>query len=561
MKRLKVLFIIMVFPIIILKVFASDFDSNFSFLPLSGTNIKLYCEAPVYFMISWWDNEFNGFAASIKFDSENIQLMTWIINPELKKWKEINEIDWNLYHIWWNTELWEFKTWTVTGVVFSIKTKNNINSTTLYFVWSNWLFQWFWLDTTDDWITLNGFKWNGRDILTSVTNATYNFVALPCDPDNKSPIIGNLVKFWTPQSVNNKNKIASGQILSFETYDWNTENKVTHWFSWGSAWDLSNYVVAPNNVDNQEWVNSSSILVAVSCPACDWAPSTGANLTIMEWNWDTTKNALTWDSERRWYNVSINPPFPYEVEKKVTVNISVADNPNEFWVTHTWTRSFSFNAPVAPSIVRIYPATNTFISPSKEFPISFYISDDWAGIDVESVIISTIYSGKEFVYSWSDLTFELSWWSAWLWNAWSYLVSFKPKEDFPVSTDITLNVVWVDLAWTTGIYEGGFTTRPSCDFFWCVDNLNIILGGVSNIFTWKVLSITWTNPDSPYPYFTWENNEILMCWWGWTWINFVGNIIIYDVDWNLVWNNLYTNNELFITWLDFVYEDWRIIVQ
>jgi len=66
------------------------------------------------------------------------------------------------------------------------------------------------------------------------------------------------------------------------------------------------------------------------------------------------------------------------VEKQVTVNISVSDNPNEFGATHTKPYNFSFNKAVAPNITRISPTTDTFVSPSKSFPISFYISDDWA---------------------------------------------------------------------------------------------------------------------------------------------------------------------------------------
>lgn len=547
----------------------SAFDTNFSFYPASWTQFKLYCDAPIYMMIDWWPETYNWFETSILFDSDYIQVKTWLIYSPFQQ--RTNSVIGNMYRVWWSIGWTWYKEWLFTWVSFNIITKDNTGSTSLYFVDKNWnphFIYWTW--TTSDGISLAGYDHSPYDILSNVINVTYNFVALPCVLDNKQPIIGDLVKFWTYQSVNNKNKIASDQILSFETYDRDDWNKVNYWFSGNDAWNLSNYVTAPNNVDNQEWVNSSSISVTVSCPTCSDSPSNvGAELNISDWNWTTSMNALTWDSERRWYYVSFDAPFPYEVEKKVTVNISVADNPNEFWVTHTWTRSFSFNSPVAPTIVRNYPSSiGAFVSPSKNFPIIFTISDDWAGVDTGSVRISVqqIMSGNEvllpwYVYSWSDLHFELISWTEWLWNSWSYIVSFDPKEDFPVSSEITMYVTWSDLAWKSKTIISRFTTRPSCDFFWCVDNLNVILSGISNIFTWKVLSITWTNPDSPYPYFTWENDEILMCGWNWTWINFAGNITIYDTEWNLVWDDLYTNNELFITWLDFVYEDWKIIVQ
>jgi len=567
MKNLKIWLLLMIFVVTISWAFAVDWDygTNFSFSPASGSLWKLYCDFPVSFIIDWSGNKYNGFAARIAFDSSNVEIATWSIDP-IFEGGILNSINWNLYSIWWNipwsTEPWKwYKQWILTGVTFILRTKENINSTTLSLVWWNGLPpERFWLDTTDDGITLDGFDVVG-DVLTSITNATYNFVALPCVADNQAPTIWNLVKSWTSESVNNTSKVLSGQALSFDVYDRDADNKVTYWFNREDPSVLDNYVHVPNsnNVDNQEWVDSSSISVTVSCPTCS-SPKSNipvTHLSISDWNWDSTKNAWTWDSERRWYNVSFNAPFTYEVEKEVTVNVSVSDNQNENGQVHTGTKSFSFNAPKAPDISHISPSTDDFVSPSREFPIVFEISDDWAGVDTWKIVISTIYSGNEFIYSGSDLTF--TWWDAGLWNAWSYVVSFTPKEDFPVSTKVRVNVTWVDLAWTTGTYRREFTTRPSCDFFWCIDNL-IITGGISYIFTWKFLSITWTNPDSPYPYFTWENNEILMCGKDWTWINFVG-IPIYDVTWNLLWWSTYTNHQLIITWLNFVFNSWVILIQ
>ena len=83
----------------------------------------------------------------------------------------------------------------------------------------------------------------------------------------------------------------------------------------------------------------------------------------------------------------------------MTVNIEVSDNSNELGKTHTGIHSFSFNKAVAPNITRISPTTDTFVSPSKNFPISFYISDAWAGVDTSSVAIKVSYSGEEFIYS------------------------------------------------------------------------------------------------------------------------------------------------------------------
>lgn len=546
MRKVKILCIVFLLLVFMSAAIASD--PNFSFSPSSGTKMKLYCPNPVYMIIDWWSDTFNWFQSSISFDSNNIIVVTWVIHADFES--ASNAINWSLYNVWWVMNGW-FNTWILTWVSFDIITKSNILSTSLYFVDENWNDPVFWPNTTKDGISLNGYdKWLA-DILSGVIPVTYEFVALPCEADWNAPTITN-ISAWTTK--------VPTDAISFLTYDWGG-GLVSYWFSGNSVWNISNYVSATGkHVDNQEWVDSSSISVRVSCPTCSNPKlNMEAPLSISDWNWDNTKNALTWDSERRWYNVSFGAPFTYEVEKKVTVEISVSDNPNENGKVHTGTKTFSFNAPVAPEILPISPSTSDFVSPSREF-ITFKVSDDWAGVDTWKVVISTIYSGKEFIYSGSDLTFVLTWWDVGLWNAWSYIVSFMPKEDFPVSTKITVNVTWVDLAWTTGTYQREFTTRPSCDFFWCIDSLDIVMGGISYLFTWKFLSVTWTNPNSTYPYFTWENNEILMCGKDWTWINFVG-IPIYDVTWNLLWWSTYTNHQLIITWLNFVFNSWVILIQ
>ena len=529
-------------------------DSSFSFKPASWTKLKLYCESPVYMMLNGGSEEFNAFEASILFDPSDIDVIVWSINSEFKNWN--NFVSGNLYNVG-GSMAWWYKEWSETWVSFSIVSKRNILDTSLSFVDKYWHEPEYWLSTTQDGITLNNpNKWS-KDILNGVYNTTYEFQALPCNADNKNPTI-------TSVSVNNwATKVPSDKVITFVTYDWDgsDSSKMTHWFSGNSVDDLSNYVTAPNNVDNQEWVNSGSISVKVSCPTCSGSPSNvPATLNISDWAWTTSMNALTWDSERRWYNVSINPPFPYEVEKQVTVNISVSDNSNELGKTHTGIHSFSFNKAVAPNITRISPTTDTFVSPSKNFPISFYISDAWAGVDTSSVAIKVSYSGEEFIYSWSDLDFELLWWSEWLWNAWSYRVTFYPKEDFPVLTQISLHVTWADLAGNVKTFQSSFTTRPDCSFFGCIDSVTIIWDNINQIFSWTVLSITWTNPNSPYPYLTWENKEILMCGKDWSGTDILGNVYLYDVSWNRLNSVQYTWNDLFITWLDVIYQDGIIIV-
>ena len=55
MKNVKILSMIVWFAAILSWV--SAFNTNFYFAPASGTNLKLYCETPIYFMINWWTDK------------------------------------------------------------------------------------------------------------------------------------------------------------------------------------------------------------------------------------------------------------------------------------------------------------------------------------------------------------------------------------------------------------------------------------------------------------------------------------------------------------------------
>jgi hypothetical protein len=80
-------------------------------------------------------------------------------------------------------------------------------------------------------------------------------------------------------------------------------------------------------------------------------------------------------------------------------------------------------------------------------------------------------------------------------------------------------------------------------------------------FTGTILVVTGTNLDSPYPYLTWANNDVLMCGYEWTWAILTWNVSIYDSEDNLINWNLYTGNVLYITGLNFTIVDWVIVVQ
>jgi len=108
-------------------------------------------------------------------------------------------------------------------------------------------------------------------------------------------------------------------------------------------------------------------------------------LTVAAWTGNGSINQYTWDSATRGYVISFAAPAPYEIEKQITVALQATDNPNESGLVYTGSSSFSFNNPQNPTIIRLIPVSNTFISPSKANALRFYVQDDWAGIYTGSI--------------------------------------------------------------------------------------------------------------------------------------------------------------------------------
>lgn len=565
----------------LVALFGASFAANpsYNFLPASGSELKLHCNYNWNLsLLAWWQN-YNAFEATISYDSSNIFLTHGSINSPFSQNQGYSLIG-NLYRTYGALPGGQKSSGDVSAINFGFRTLNNVTNWSLSFTDRLWGAITFWASTTDDGATLNGFDVNGADILTATYNTSYTFVPLPCVPDATNPTITNTVPTgWT-------RNIPINQVISFTTYDWAgagsvsgpsplaTNNRSHYWYSWLSLL-LTNYVAAPATVDNQEGVNSWTIRATVACATCSspWSYIlSGNSLTVTDWAWDGSRNQLTWNSKRRWYNVSFAAPASYEVEKLVTVTLQATDNPNETWLIHTWSSSFSFNAPLNPTISRLLPSADTFVSPSKTNAIRLFISDDWAGVNTGTVKITipTIMSWAEqlltgYTYSWSELNFVLSWGSAGLGNSGKYVVEFYSNWDFPSNETITITWIALDLAGNTWTLSTSFTTRPDCSFFGCNEVLNInILGGTfawSHDFTWTILIVTGTNINSPYPYLTWTNNDILMCGYEWTGAVLTGNVQIYDSTNTLINGTVYSGNALYITGLNFTIVDWVIIVQ
>ncbi len=420
-------------------------------------------------------------------------------------------------------------------------------------------------------LVLNGV-WN---TLTWVYNAEYDFDAAPCVNDTDSPIVFD--NSWGPSAISGW-QLLGLQNINMLVVDWTNSN--SHYrFSW-SAITLNNYeeVVTADHVDNQYGVDSSTLSVKISNAANGW---TIENITPIStvYTWTYTPNKFTWNSENRWYWIDFTNFNSFEIEKEVVLTITGEDNANYNGQTNPMTKVFTFNTPNRPTMTMTLDWL-TFQSPTVS-PLIFQANDTWAWVDTGSVKIEipAIYSWavllmSGYVYSGSELNFSLNHWLTWAGNSGWYEISLFPKRDFPPATGIVVSWFVADLA-TNAVnltsnrqnYNWGFETRPDCQFYWCNEMLDIYIMWWSHSawspyqFTGELLVVTWTNPDSPYPYLTWIDNNILMCWLAYTGTNVEPIFDMYDVDWvTLLSNVLYTWDELYIVGLDFTYSDGVITV-
>ena len=572
------LFVLGVLSILGIASFAAD--PSFSLSISSWTQLKLHCNYIMGVIINPGAVSYNWFDSTVKFDSGFATITHISINPFFTSSTNGYIKSGFLYRAYGVRPAWSGNS-VLQAATFWFKTIQNTLSTMLEFTTlTGWTII-FDKNTTDDGAVINS-SISSLDTLTGITDATYTFVPLSCIVDSNAPGMSNT------DPSNGDRYVDTGHVVSFILYDWagpwtavwpaplGTNNRSHYRYSWLNA-ILTNYQPAPSTVDNQEWVNSGSIVVNISCPTCSWSWAytfTAANLNITTWLWNSSINRYTRDSKDRWYAVNFPAPAPYEIEKLVTVNVQWVDNPNENGNIHTGNYSFSFNAPSLPTIARIAPSLSTNINPKID-PIIFHFEDDWAGVnpDTISLTIPEILSGSTviytgYTYSWSDFTIILINGSAGTGNSGWYEVSFTPKREFPSNTTITLTWSVYDYAANHWIYAGSFTTRMSCADRWCADIFQLNILWWTNIwnylFTWSLIIVTWTNLSSPYPYLTWTNNDILMCGRPYTWTILTWNIWIYDKSGTQINGSMFTGNEIYITGmdgLDFIFSGDKIIIQ
>lgn len=555
-------------------------DPSFSITPSSWTQLKLYCKYNFGIVINPGGQSYNGFDSTVHFDSGTVNISHVSINPFFTSTTNGFIKSWFLYRAYgvnpggsWSNIL--------TAAYFMFSTVSYTPYAFLEFTTLTGGAIAFDINTTDDGAVINS-SISSLDMLTGVTNAGYPFILAPCIMDEDKP------SMLDTDTLNGARYITTWHIVSFTLYDrrgamqvvWPeplTGNSTSHYrYSWLTL-TTGNYQPAPASVDNQEGVNSGSIQVFVTCPTCAGSRSYSPALTITTWPGDDTHNRYTRDSEDRGYDIrfTAHTPYGYEVEKAVTIVITGADNPNLSGITHTGNFTIIFNTPQNPTITMDAPTSGATFVNTNYSPLEFTFTDDRAGIDTWtiSITIPTIFSGMDILYtgktySGNDITITLISWSAGLGNAWSYHVSLIPILPFPNSTWISITGYVKDLAGNTTTGHRQFTTRPSCASLLCTDTfqLNILWWFYSwpYPFTGSLIIVTWTNLNSPYPYLTGTNNEILMCGRPYIWPILTWNIWIYDSLGTSIKGTTYTSDELYITGmdgLDFIISGWVIIVQ
>lgn len=562
--KLKNIITIILFLAILLGY---SFSNEFELYPASWTTFKYHCDQPLKIKIKKWDYNFTTFSSVIRFNPWNVLLTHNSINSffnTFPTWYVLN----NLYFAEWANMV---SLWTSDMYVanFTLKTKE-------WFTWNSVLLKFtdrFGNDpdlsspeNTDDSITITSpdFVW---DTLSWVTNATYYLEAYPCVEDTNAPIVFN--NSWSP-NINWWRILWSWNTIKVLVLDW-IWNKGHYWYQ-GLATDIDNYVLAPNNVDNQNWVNSWTIVVQINNSANWWNIETPI-LNIYPYTGSEFPNRRTWNSLDRGYWVEFKNEIPFEIEKQVTITVSGYDNYNSLGNRFLMNRTFVFNISENPSINIINPIN---ASDNQDYNLSgiyFYAKDSWAWIDTGNVFITipSMYSGSEllltgYTYSWSELEFYLISWSSEIGGASSYEIKLIPKRKLPSDTEIVVTWMVLDLVWNTGFGNWSFSTRPSCLDLWCFDILNInFLSGnsfISNprLFSWEYLIVTWLAYNTNYPYFTWINSDILVCWFEYEWTVLTWNVNIYSDSWLIINGHFYTWEELYITWLNFTYNNWTIVV-
>ena len=537
---------------------------------------KYFCDVKVPVIVNYDGGSWFGNCQFwLKFDSYNI---TWFYDSRWSNFTKTNKkyITWSNNDILYVDESNEYTIITETSVCSNLifrTTSTAIPSTTIQFVEEDWNLPTAasFLNVTNSWLNVS---YNGEDTLTGVQNLTINYEICPCTLDTVKPTFSD----FSP-NISNTN-LTGLQTISFLIYDqwWTPWN---YWSQWQPV-SLSNYtwVGVPSGMDNQEWINSGSITVTIHYDSRYWVADetlTLANwrLHIQRYTWTKANTpAYTWDGNDRWYWVSFTPSTWFLPEYLVTITIAGSDNALNNWAvcsssSNSRQQSYTINNPVKPTISLTSPANNTSnLNPSVS-DLVFRVADTWAWVDTWTVRITipAIYSWSQllmtwYTYSWSELEFSNCSWTPEIGWKYSCDVTIHPKWSFPVAKTVRITWYVADLAGnSSNVWSWQISTRQDCSFYGCINYVQIFTWVFESIpvveFTWSLIVVTGTM--LPYPMLTWENNNILMCGPTDTEINLTWTINIYSGD-VVINGTTYEGTGLYITGLNFEYEDWVITV-
>lgn len=370
----------------------------------------------------------------------------------------------------------------------------------LIYSWDNSDTVWFFTEWK------NTIKNNPTDQLNNLT-WEIRIVRKPCNEDTKPPVISGV-------------NYTSGDLhvykhdLVFDISDDEDQWLVPYAYN-----STGNWVTNSRSMNNQIWVNPSSIRVVVwwnlissndiSCVQKSWTPKT--------WTW--------WEDRDYTCTVSSWKLWNFWVEQEITITIT--------WADRNWrvsnTKSITFNTHQRPYLQSHSPLGLAQPVNSK---ITFEVRDAWAWVDSGSIVLRLTASWYSRTYTWNisnELSLTRNSWSEWLWwAAWYTGVLTLSEEDYlPVDSTITVNLYFEDMNWYSSWAMWTFHTRQSCAALWCCD--------WTEIYTWlenSYLSFTWENL-----YISWGNNPEVTTWN----IEYFGNIFTWAlvINCNYVWLTLF----------------------
>ena len=274
-------------------------------------------------------------------------------------------------------------------------------------------------------------------------------------------------------------------------------------------------------ITNQYGIDQSTISVTVA----------GNDDSVVLWQNDFvwTPSNKTWQDEDRDDRVVASPSklFDFGVEKRINVYYTIKDR-----VGNTKTNYLSFNHPKNPVISNIQPSDNRTYVDLMDI-VSFKLSDDWAGIDSGSVILTLSWLDNDFYgqYSGDLLNFSDV---AWVANTPDYIVSLINHNQFSASGTIQASVYALDNEENGGVLDTWqFTARPDCVELGCCDRM---------IQTWDETTREYY-PNSTI-YISGGNNASFTGIWNETWYIDCNT----ENEWLSIYNGHWNNNTGILVW-------------